>query len=69
MMTAPLYNDAEGTFKKQLFGSLHPSKLSLRRVNALKGLGHRDEPFLIKRSEFSRPKAAEKKNNRLRLPH
>ncbi len=24
-----------------------PSKLSLRRVNPLKGLGHRDEPFLM----------------------
>ncbi len=37
------YNDAEGHFKKQLFGPLHPStlsKLSLRRVTHLKGLGH-----------------------------
>ncbi len=29
---------------------LHPSKLSLRRVNPLKGLGHRDEPFRMERS-------------------
>ncbi len=51
MMTAPPCgrdDDAEGHFKKQLFGPLHPSTLrsiSLRRVNPLKGLGHRDEPF------------------------
>ncbi len=38
-------DDAEGHFKKQLFGPLHPSKLSLRRVNPLKGLGDRDEPY------------------------
>ncbi len=27
----------------------NPSKLSLRRVNPLKGLGHRDEPFQMER--------------------
>ncbi len=42
-------NDAEGHFKKQLLGSLHPSKLSLRRVNPLKGLVRRDEPFWMER--------------------
>ncbi len=41
-------DDAEGHFKEQLFGTptpLNPSKLSLWRVNPLKGLEHRDEPF------------------------
>ncbi len=42
-------DDAEGHFKKRLFGPLHPSKLSLWRVNPLKGLGHRDEPFRMER--------------------
>jgi len=32
MMTAPPYDDAEGHFKKQMFGPLHPSKLSLRKA-------------------------------------
>ncbi len=36
----PRDDDAEGHFKKQLFGPLHPLKLSLRRVNPLKGLWH-----------------------------
>ncbi len=30
----------------------NPSKLSLRRVNPLKGLGHRDEPFRMERREY-----------------
>ncbi len=46
-----LDNDAEGHFKKQLFGPLQPSKLSLRKVTPLKGLGHRDEPFRMERRE------------------
>ncbi len=41
----PRDDDTEGHFKKQLFGPLYPSKLSLQRVKPLKGLGHRDEPF------------------------
>ncbi len=36
-------DDAEVLFKK--FGPLHPSDFSLWRVNPLKGLGHRNEPF------------------------
>ncbi len=52
-MMAPLYGhgDAEEHLKKQLFGALHPSKLSLRRVNSLKGLGNMDEPFSMERRE------------------
>ncbi len=36
----PRDDDAEGHFKKQLLGPLHPLKLSLRRVNPLNGLWH-----------------------------
>ncbi|KAI2653902.1 putative RNA-directed DNA polymerase from transposon BS [Labeo rohita] len=48
-------DDAEGHFKKQLFGPLHTStlKLSLRRVNPLKGLGHRDELFRMEHRVFA----------------
>ncbi len=45
-------DDAEGHFKKQLFGPLHPSKLSLRRVNTLKGLGHREQALCVNYNVF-----------------
>ncbi len=52
-MTAPPYGHGvmtqKGTSRNPY--TLHHSKLSLRRVNPMKGLGHRDEPFRMERRE------------------
>ncbi|ROJ62771.1 hypothetical protein DPX16_1178 [Anabarilius grahami] len=51
-------DDAEVRSKRRVFLTTTPfipSKLSLRRVNPLKGLGHRDEPFRMGRSDVKCP--------------